>query len=320
MSTQTPTLEELYANEPPKSDDTAGEAETPPEMPEEPSETPEAEGGQPEAESESEAKAESSEQGEETGEKDTDAPPASGDELPADVKGLQAALKAERVKRQELGTKVTDYEKQLADQVRRAEEYEALVKRLSHQQQQPNQQEARNGPQSQRRQEPPDPEMEPAAFAAWQQHQYAEALAQRDQAIVETRVVQSQEMMRQFKSDYDEAEEVFAEAAERDPSLWQKLYAHPFPAKFAYEEGKRLKIMREMGDDPEKYIQDRVAKALEEEMAKQQAETPPQPQVPTTPARQASPPQSLAQVPSAAPRSKPADTGPVPLEQLYSKG
>lgn len=244
------------------------------------------------------------------------APPAASEELPSDIKGLQAALKAERSKRQEFGTKVSEYEKKLASAVDEAKTTKAMLERFM---QQPPAQ-----PQQPQRQKPqvPDP-YEADAFAAWQAQEISNALIQRDNDIIATRVVMSQEMMKTVKTDYAEVEEVFTEEANRraqagDSSLWDQLYSSHFPARFAYEQGKRIKLMREMGDDPDKYIQSRIDAALAERLAKQAEETPsPAPQVPTVPTTRPALPQSLAQMPSTAPRNRPVNTGPVPLDQLY---
>lgn len=239
------------------------------------------------------------------------APPApSIDDLPKDVQGLQAALKAERQKRQEYGTKATDFEKQLAAERQRATEYEQLLRRMSTPQ--PAQPQPQAKPQ---RPAPPDPFTDPDQAFAYERQMVAEALQHRDDAIFETRVLMSQELMRTKHTDYDEVEAIFAEVKDQDPELQRQLRLHPMPAKFAYEVGKRIKLDRDMGNDPDAYIQRKIAEAL----AAKEAEKPSPPsqlQVPTVPTRQA-PPQSLASMPSTGPRSRLAFNGPTPLADLY---
>jgi len=131
--------------------------------------------------------------------------------------------------------------------------------------------------------------------------------------LYETRVLLSQEMYRSAHPDYDEVEQIFTDQCEKDPSLRQRLLAHPVPAKFAYEEGKRLKLMHELSD-PDAYR----AKLREEIMAELQAQQSQQPsQVPPPAKPVPQPPKSLAGVPSAArdPVKHPWK-GPTPLEQL----
>lgn len=249
-----------------------------------------------------------------TGDKSTAAPPATEEELPADVIGLRAAVKAERQKRQERDEQFSKAELRASEAERKATEMEQIMRRLAApQQQQPQQQ------QHVQRHAPPNPLTDPEEAYAYQQQQFSEALAERDNAIYETRVLLSQETWRARHADYDEIEEVFANAANRDASLAQALRGHPLPAKFAYETGKRLKMMQDMGSDPDAYIKRKVTEAL----AKQAEEAPAQPHTapvvptPTVPTQRPAPPQSLAGVPSVARRAAPSFNGITPLEDLY---
>src|SRR5690606_36272571 len=93
--------------------------------------------------------------------------------------------------------------------------------------------------------------------------------------LLEQKVVASQEAMRQWREDYDEHETIFAQEMQRlesagDHTLRRRLNAHPFPAKFAYEEGKRLKLQQELSD-PDAYR----AKLREEIMAELQSQQQP---------------------------------------------
>jgi DNA primase len=237
----------------------------------------------------------------------SDAPPASEEDLPSDVQGLRAALKAERQKRKERDTKLTEAEKKAADAERVAQERDEMLRRyfaqqaqLQHQQPQPT----RQAPQ------PPDPLVDPeAAFAYMGQRTNAE--------LYRTRVELSQGFMRAQHKDYDEMESVFVEEAQANPALADQLVRHPVPAQFAYEMGKKLKLMRDIGSDPSAWEAKREAELREKLRAELEAEfATRQPSVPTAP--KAPPPQSLAGVPSVTPRNaSKANNGPTPLTDLY---
>lgn len=148
--------------------------------------------------------------------------------------------------------------------------------------------------------------------------QYLQQIRDRDRAeigqeLYRTRVEQSQFVMRQQKPDYDEVEAVFADEASRNPALWQELAHHSMPAAFAYEHGRKVKAMREIGEDPVAYREKMKQEILAELQTSQPA---PQirPQAQAAPA----PPPSLAGVPSATPRMAQAYQGPTPLEDLLS--
>lgn len=153
------------------------------------------------------------------GDKPDAAPPAAPVEQPRAEKTVPLkAVEDERRKRQELERKVA--------------EYEAMFQQ---QKQQPPA-------------EPPNWELEPS--------QAAQAM----QAQIQTRLYQqavytSERILRQQHPDYDDAATVFAEVARNDPALAAEVFQHPFPAEFAYQHGKRLMLLREIGDDPEAYRQ-----------------------------------------------------------------
>lgn len=178
-----------------------------------------------------------------------------------------AVVQDERKKRQEKEREVAEYQ-------RKIREYEQQL----NMRQQPQQQ-------------PPDWYAEPdKAAAVMHQHMQRE--------LIGTRVSMSQAVMRQQYQDYDELEAVFAEAAEQQPHLWQQLYRHPMPAQFAYEQARKIKLMRDIGDDPEAYRQRIIA---EHEASRGQ-----QPQAQhQAPVRRSSPlPTSLGRAPSATPRDE----------------
>ncbi len=90
-----------------------------------------------------------------------------------------------------------------------------------------------------------------------------------NKALFDTRVEMSQEIYRAQHEDYDEVEAVFAEAAQQDPVLAHGLMQARVPAKFAYEQGKRLMFIQEIGDDPEAY-KERIAKEAVEKFQLEQ--------------------------------------------------
>lgn len=206
----------------------------------------------------------------ETGDKEIEAaPPAVPNVKDEGPHVPRKALEDERRKRQEL-------ERQIAE----------LTGKATQQTQQPQQQ-----PQpSQQRQFPqrPDPWTDPEGAAAYDQMMFQHQL-------FETRVITSKELMRTVKPDFDEMEKIFIEAASADPWLEQQLVQHPMPAKFAYEQGRKLKLMREIGDDPAAYEQRLREKWEAERLGQQQA-----PLVPAAPAA----PKSLANTASTQPRLK----------------
>lgn len=161
-----------------------------------------------------------------------------------------AAVQDERRKRQEAEARVKQYEQQLA----------------------------------QRREQAPPPDW----YADPQQA--AEAMQrQMHEQITLTRVSLSQDWARDRYQDYDEVEQVFTAAASQDPTLWQKLYRHPNPAKFAYQEGKKFKLLNEIGDDPDAYRQRIISEATasqgQGQPPPQQPRATPRPQLPTSLAR-----------------------------------
>ncbi|MCB0133562.1 MAG: hypothetical protein KDD75_00440 [Caldilineaceae bacterium] len=197
------------------------------------------------------------------------------------------ALEDERRKRQDL-------ERQLAE----------LAKTV--QQPQPNPQQQQQPVQQRRMPERPDPWVDPEGAARYDQMLFQHQL-------FETRVITSKELMRSIKTDFDDVEKVFIEAASADPYLEHQLISHPMPAKFAYEQGRRIMLMKEIGDDPEAY-KARVREELMAELAEQQPTQQVQPAAvaPGTP-------KSLATTASTQPRNKNgtfASGGPASLEDI----
>lgn len=208
----------------------------------------------------------------ETGDKPDAGPPSASTETDDRPLVPRKALEDERRKRQDLEKRIEELSRQTTAQPQP-------------QQQSPQQEQ----PRPQRRQRP-DPWTDPEGAA---EHDRQEFFG----AIFETRVIMSEELIRSAKTDYDEMKEIFIAEARQQPALEQQLKSHPLPAKFAYETGKRLKLMREIGDDPEAYR----ARVEEEVRAKLAPQTPEQP---TVQAPRGSAPKSLAATPSAQPRDQ----------------
>jgi hypothetical protein len=121
------------------------------------------------------------------------------------------------------------------------------------------------------------------------------------QQIVNERFNTSEMIARQTYKDVDEKVAAFQEAARANPALSIALQQQRHPWDFAYKEGQRLLMLKELGDDPIAY-REKIKAELMAEIAKPVARTPL--------------PESLAGARSAAPRSAPGFTGPTPLEDL----
>lgn len=188
-------------------------------------------------------------------------PPAASTEQHADPEYVpRKAVMDERRKRQELERKLADLESQRS----------------------PKKQE----PQA----DPPDWYADPEQAAQRMQFEMNNRLYQ-------AAVYQSEKVMKSQHDDYDAVAAVFAEVATADPNLARQLFEHPFPAEFAYQTGKRIQLLREIGDDPLAYR----AKLKAEIMAENGIASSSQP-APQTPARTSSVPRSLARDVSQQPR------------------
>lgn len=124
----------------------------------------------------------------------------------------------------------------------------------------------------------------------------------------------SQEMMREIHEDYDEFEGIFMESSQSNPALAAQLAQHPFPAKFAYAEGKRLAQLNEMGGDPVAYVERKMKEAAKAgadaaiaEIQKQQAGK-----------LKSSVPESLAEAPSAPLKEVKKWSGPKSIDEILN--
>lgn len=150
--------------------------------------------------------------------------------------------------------------------------------------------------------EPPSWDMDPQSAAAQLHNQFA-------MQLFETKVATSEMLMRERHQDYDDIVAEFSEQARANPALIQQMMQHPSPAKFAYETGRQLRLMTEIGTDPEAY----KAKLREQILA--ELGQSPTPKADTKPA--APVPRSLARDVSQQPRNNRGQyDGPPSLSEL----
>ena len=139
-------------------------------------------------------------------------------------------------------------QKALLDERRKRQELERKLKELE---------EKLTAPQP-KEEPPPAPnwELEPQQAASHFQQQV-------DIARYQDRVAITEEMLREKHADYDEVAQIFAAAAKSNPQLAAQIFRAPNPARFAYTEGKRLKLLQDIGDDPDAYRSRLEAEILE---------------------------------------------------------
>lgn len=108
--------------------------------------------------------------------------------------------------------------------------------------------------------------------------QVASAIQSRAELIATKKVVNlSRAMVKNQYKDYEVMETVFADAAKSDPSLVNQMLVAENPAEFAYKTGKKLSLMKEMGDDPDAYIAMKVAEAVAANKSKEPEPEKPKP-------------------------------------------
>lgn len=122
------------------------------------------------------------------------------------------------------------------------------------------------------------------------------------QQVINERFNTSEMLARQTYKDLDDKVNVFMEAAKTNPALAAALHQQKHPWDFAYREGARMLMLKEVGDDPAAYR----AKIEAEIRAQLQSQAQPQVNVPS----------SLNGARSVAPRSAPAWTGPTDLGNI----
>ena len=186
--------------------------------------------------------------------------------------------------------------KALEDERRKRQDYEKRLQDLERKLQAPPPQQAK--PQA----PAPDWYVEPEQ-AAQQMHREFQY------QIFETRLSLGEEIVGQNPG-YADAKSAFVEAAQADPSLLEKMVKHQNPAKFVFEQGRKIAAMKEIGDDPLSYRQ-----RIEAEIRAQLGQPSPAPaQPPKAPA-----PKSLAGTTSTArdPQGRFASpSGPASLEDI----
>lgn len=128
----------------------------------------------------------------------------------------------------------------------------------------------------------------------------------------------SEAQARARHEDYDDALQAFATQADKNPYLIQQLYSQVDPAEWAYQLGRRAKIMEATGDiaDFEPRLREQIRKELmdSEEFRKEilEAITAAEPEPKPAPHL----PKSLSTTRSAGKRTGPAWSGPTPLSEI----
>ena len=155
----------------------------------------------------------------------------------------------------------------------------------------------------------PDPQQDPVGFARG-------FAIQQQQMLLNERLNMSEMMLREKlgPDKVDEYVNEFKQHAERDPTLFGKLYTQTNPYGWMTREVDRLRLQRDIGDDPAKFRERLIA----EERAKWEAEAaqrgPAVPQAAPVPGMQP----SLANARSVAGRTAAAWTGEPSLEDVLA--
>jgi hypothetical protein len=157
----------------------------------------------------------------------------------------------------------------------------------------------------------PDPLLDPEAAEKWDNEERERSKSEDIKRERESRIAMSYEIMSSMHDDYKEMEDLFADAAEKDPTLAATMANHPLPAKFAYEKGKELQALSEVGNDPAAFrekVEAEIMAKLEAE-GRLSGEKPPKPPAPPT----------LADAPAAvANKDSEKYEGPRPLTEIVS--
>lgn len=170
-----------------------------------------------------------------------DAPPASEEKA---VKGQEAAIVAERRKRQEAQERMEKLERQIAEM------------------QQPQQQ----------AQKPPPSMWEDEQ--AWQNHfggQVVNTAVQ--QATQNAKLDMSEMMARQNHEDFDDVKASFLEMAKANPALAQQALQDPHPWNRAYQIAKNAKTMEELGATDMETLKAQLREQIAAEQVQAQQET-----------------------------------------------
>lgn len=92
----------------------------------------------------------------------------------------------------------------------------------------------------------------------------------------------TEEMARDRHKDFDEVREVFLEAAQANPTLFQQLRAERNPAEFAYREGLKIQKLKSFNGDFSAYEKDIETRTEARVRAELEAKYGKQPVVPTS--------------------------------------
>lgn len=209
-------------------------------------------------------------------------PPAEGEPIVP-----RKAYEAERARRQDWKEKAARFEGELAATRRQLEE---ATRR------------AQAPPQQPQYVAPIDPVADPQGF-----------LQRVQNVMLNERLNNSEQMLRREvgAEKVDAAIEDFRQAAQDDPSLFQKLYAQPDPYGWAFKQVERIRMIRDMGDDPSAYRTRIEAEARAKWEAEQRNNA-----VTVSPAAGMQP--SLATARSVAGRTAPAWSGEPSLEDVVA--
>lgn len=146
----------------------------------------------------------------------------------------------------------------LEDERHKRQELERQIHALT-QQQQPPQYEVPPPPQAE---EVPDLWVDPEKALAYQAEQLRQEfkgqMAAFQQSEFDNRVAVSERLLSMQHEDYDAASKVYADAAKSaaergNLDMLHALRDHPMPAQYAYEVGKQMLAMQQVGSDPDAY-------------------------------------------------------------------
>lgn len=117
----------------------------------------------------------------------------------------------------------------------------------------------------------------------------------------------SEATLRSVKPDFDEKMDAFSDAVKGNPALVAGLRSHPNPALFAYTEGEKHQLYKEIGSNPAAYKEKMKAEIL--------ASLQPS----GTPAARVSVPDTLSGVTNQRPGSATQSFEPTPLNQILKR-
>jgi hypothetical protein len=152
---------------------------------------------------------------------------------------------------------------------------------------------------------PPDPARDPGGYHVWQQTER-----------INDKLDMSEAMLRNQLGDdaVDQMQKDFKAAAERDETLWGKLYSQPHPYAWAHRQVQQQRVVAEVGTDPDAYrnrLRSEIEAQVRAELGLGQGGAPP-------PSAAAGIPPSLANVRSSAPRGQ-TFSGPPAMDDIVGR-